>query len=172
MCMQNRKMGIYFIVLGMVFVFGSCLGTKSHAVEITDLNGTWQPDRSYRATLKFPKEKKRGNMSLREYSWGMGMTIPNSMFCIDMGDANPFFYAPGDGDFYITDITQTGKDTIKINAYQGDLDDPEYRWYMDFVFHFIDKNTMRVESKFFENDLDYGEPLHRISGPGGWYRWR
>jgi hypothetical protein len=171
MYMRGRKMSVYCIVLGMALMFGSCLGTKGYTVEIADLNGTWQRDQSYQYTLKIPEEEREENMYQGDYSWGVGV-LNNAMFCIDIISIKPFFNAGGDGRFWVTDTTQIGKDAVKINAYQGDLDDPDSCWYMDFIFHFTDKDTMWIESKFFENDLDYKEPFHRISGPGGWYRWR
>jgi hypothetical protein len=157
---------IYFVILCAVFTLGSCVKTTSYAAEISDLNGTWQPDWSYKATLKKPKEERGENFRLREYSWGEGQIIMHTTFNVDITDDIPFFDAGGDGRFTITDITQIGQSSIKSNAFHGPQDDPH--WIVEVIFHFINRNTFWIESKEFGKlDEDYrkGSLWHRISGP-------
>jgi hypothetical protein len=192
MCIQRSKIRIWLIVLGMALVLGSCVRTKSDAAEITesntveiiesyaaeiaDLNGTWQNDWFYQANLKLPEEERGRIMYDQwEYSWGTGMRT-NAMFCIDMGDAKPFLDSAGDGRFWVTAIRRTGKDSLKVNAYRGDLNEPKSCWFLEFIFHFIDKDTIWIECKEFEKfgGTLYGKGAlwHRMSGPEGYYRWR
>jgi hypothetical protein len=151
---------VFLIVLCAILALGSCAAKKSYAAEIADLNGTWQPDWSYQAALELPEEEKGSYLSQRKYSWGSSMSIPNTTFDIDITDEEPFILAPGDGAFYITEITQTGTDIIKVNATSAT------GWSIEVVFHFVDKDTLWIESKIFDGS-QYGKDAlwHRLSGP-------
>jgi hypothetical protein len=157
---------IYFVILCAVFTLGSCVKTTSYAAEISDLNGTWQPDWSYKATLKMPKEERGENFRQYDFSWGKGKIIMHTTFHIDITDDIPYFVAGGDGRLTITDITQIGLSSIKINAFYGLEEDPY--WFADVIFHFIDRDTFWIESKEFGgigNNNRKGSLWHRISGP-------
>jgi hypothetical protein len=99
-------------------------------------------------------------LTQHEYSWGIGKSIPNTIFSIDITTEEPFIHAPGDGSFYKTEITQTGTNSIKINAVSAS------GWVVEVVFHFIDRDTLWIETKDFD-DLEYGKGAlwHRLSGP-------
>lgn len=155
--MRNIRF-IHFVVLCMVLVLSSCSKTKSYAAEIYDLNGTWQPDWSYQATLELPEEERE--WSIQKFSWGEGKSIPNTTFHIDLTSGEPFIDEPGLGRFPIIDTTQTKTDVIKIHARRRDF-------IIEIIFHFVDKDTLWIESDRFGNSTEYGKGAlwHRISGP-------
>ena len=139
-----------------------------YAFDIPDLNGTWQPDWSYKATLNLPeKDRDFGNYFL-DFSWGKALCIIHTSFDIDITAKGPFFRAPGDGLFQITNIIKITANRIKIFAYHGL--DPDNRTFIEIIFHFIDKNTIWIESEFLEDDIGImygrGNLWHRLSGPG------
>jgi hypothetical protein len=153
---------------------------KNYTAEIIDINGTWQPDVDYQAFLEL-SEEEMGRLRIfeEEFSWGTGMRRPYRTFNIDITASEPFLRAMEDR-LLVTKITQAGKDAVKVNAYYGRLDDPDYCWFIDFVFHFNDKDTMWIECEYFEerdrtngNYAIYGKGAlwHRMSGPDGYYRW-
>ena len=135
-----------------------------YEAEISDLNGTWQPDRSYKITLEMPEEKRK--YSKREFSWGEGKNMFHTTFEVDITAETPFVIEPGLGYFPITNISQTGINKIKINAFRASLDDPQIGWAVEFVFNFVDKDTLWIETKNFSS-IDYGRGKlwYRISGP-------
>ena len=158
---NNMKTVLIFplTMLCMVLTLSACLRTSNYVAEISDLNGTWQPDWSYKATLEMSEEEKDGSLKQREYSWGIGKSIPNTIFSIDITNEEPFIEAPGDGSFSITEITQTGTNAIKINAFRAT------GWYVEVIFHFIDRDTLWIESKDFDS-TEYGKKAlwYRLSG--------
>jgi hypothetical protein len=154
---------IYGLFIMACFVM-ACERKGTFAVELTDLNGTWQPDWSYKASAKMADSEK--HYSKWEYSWGTATSIPNTTFNIDLGDKKPFVSEPGLGGFPITEIKKTGTDEITVKAFRGDRDNPGAQWEPVLVFHFIDKDTIWIESKDFSGG-DYGKNAlwHRLSGP-------
>ena len=134
--------------------------------EILNLNGTWQPHWSYEAGLKMSEEEKYESKKRFEYdflsSWGIGRSLLHTTFDIDITADIPFFHAEGDGKFYVTDITQINSNIIKVHVLHGDIYEREY------IFHFIDKNTMYIENKTIElldSRYGMGNFWHRLSGP-------
>jgi hypothetical protein len=57
--------------------------------------------------------------------------------------------------------------SLTINAYRGDLEEPDYCWFIKLTFHFIDKDTIWIETDDFKGSSDYGKGKlwHRLSGP-------
>jgi hypothetical protein len=113
----------------------ACERKGAFAVELADLNGTWQPDWSYKASAKMADSEK--HYSKWEYSWGTATSIPNTTFEIDLGDKKPFVSKPGLGGFPITEIKKTGTNEITVKAFRGDRDNPGAQWEPVLVFHFI-----------------------------------
>ncbi|MDR0315762.1 MAG: hypothetical protein LBH97_02555 [Treponema sp.] len=166
------------LILCAVLAFNSCSKTERIADGIPDskteylagefsgLNGTWLADEVYQTVL----EKPEGDRKIIPivYSWGEGKMIWETTFNIDITDTPPYFFAPGAGGFQITEVMRIEPDSIKVYAYRANT--PNLRWFVEAVFHIIDKDTMRIECKNFGN----GEVVlwHRMSGPGGYYRWR
>ena len=142
---------------------------NSYVAEISDLNGTWQPDLSYKITLKMSEEERGNDLIPREFSWGTGMSILNTTIGIDITDDVPVILDPGYGEFNITEITHVSANSIKVNAYRGNLSKPEYCWFVEITFHFIDKDTLWIECEDFQSQSPsfYGKNAlwHRFSGP-------
>jgi hypothetical protein len=149
------------ITVGLVM---ACERKGAFAVELTDLNGTWQPDWLYKLSAEMPDSEKHYSKS--EYSWGTATSIPNTTFNIDLGDKKPFVSAPGLGGFPITEIKKTGTDEITVKAFRGDRDNPGAQWEPVLVFHFIDKDTIWIESEDLHGK-QYGKNAlwYRLSGP-------
>ena len=139
--------------------------------EILNLNGTWQPDWSYEAGLIMTEEEKIRSAerfySDKSFSWGIARSILHTTIDIDITAEIPFFNTGGDGTFYITDISKINSNVIKVNVIQADLRKGFYElyWKGEFIFRFIDKNTMSIEN---ENGFGYreGNIWYRRSGPG------
>lgn len=157
--MGNIKL-IPLIVIYAVLVLGSCAKTKSYAAEIADLNGTWLVDRSNKGL------PEGGDWYIVEFSWGKGKVSANSTFHVDLTAEEPFITEPGLGRFPIIDTSRTGADAIKIHAYRGDLDGPDGYWLVEVIFHFIDRDTVWIETNI-SNNLTYkkGVIWRRLSGP-------
>jgi len=155
-----------FTILCMVLALNSCSKTNSYAADISDLNGTWQPDRSYKATLEMLEEEKDDYLRQREYSWGIGKMIPYTTFNIDITAEEPFVIEPSVGHLLIKDITQTRNDLIKIILFHVVAEDPIVGWSTEVVFHFINKDTLWIETKNFTG-IEYEKKAlwHRLSGP-------
>ena len=151
-------------ILYMVLTLSACSRTSNYAAEISDLNGTWQPGWSYKAILEVPEEERSWSMS--KFSWGEGKSIPNTTFNIDISAEKPFIKEPGLGSFPVTKITQAGINSIKVNAFRADQDDPQVGWFVEVIFHFIDRDTLWIESKDFDS-TEYGKKAlwYRLSGP-------
>jgi len=64
---MKNIMPLPFIILCMIMALGSCI-KESYAADVSDLNGTWQPDWSYKATLAMPEEERDDSFTQREYS--------------------------------------------------------------------------------------------------------
>jgi len=153
-------------MLCMVLTLSACSKTDSYAAEISDLNGTWQPDRSYKAVLKMSEEERDDHLRRREYSWGIGKMIPYTTFNIDITAEEPFVIEPGDGHLLIKDITQTRNNEIKFILFQILAKDPIVGWSTEVVFHFIDKDTLWIETpKFTGIEYEKKALWHRLSGP-------
>ena len=153
-------------MLCIVLTLNACSRTSNYAAEISDLNGTWQPDRSYKAVLKMSEEERDDHLRRREYSWGIGKMIPYTTFNIDITAEEPFVIEPGDGHLLIKDITQTRNNEIKFILFHIVAEDPIVGWSTEVDFHFIDRDTLWIESKDFDS-TEYGEKAlwHRLSGP-------
>lgn len=153
-----------FAMLCMVLALSTCSKTNSYAAEISDLNGVWQPDWLHKASLKQPEEER--HWPIKKFSWGEGKYIPNTTFNIDITAETPYIGDPSLGSFPIVEITQTGTDSIKVNAFRADQEEPRIGWAIEVIFHFIDGDTLWIETKDFD-DLDYGKGKlwHRLSGP-------
>jgi len=156
---------LYLIVLNVILALGSCSKTESYAANISDLNGVWQPDWSYKATLEIPEAES--HIRYRRFSWGESEYIPDTTFNVDLMDKEPFIQIPGTGLFPVTEIEQTGINSIKIHAYRGPIGDPYNAWPVDVIFHFIDKDTVWIDNTDSHGKM-YGKkaPWHRLSGPG------
>jgi hypothetical protein len=163
--MRSNK-GALLLAFFAVFSAASCSKTGTFAAEIGDLNGTWQPDWSYRAGASMPKEKR--HYTKEQFSWGTGTIILNTTFDIDLERDEPYVFEPGLGGFPVREITQPAKDTIAIRVYRGNLQ--AAFWDLTFVFHFVDKDTLWIESedKTFATSSEYGKGAlwRRLSGPG------
>ncbi|MDR2965866.1 MAG: hypothetical protein LBU88_08830 [Treponema sp.] len=161
--MYIRNKSFFSIMLSIVFALYSC-SPSNYSAEISDLNGTWQPNWSYRAAMKLSEEEI--NYFIFSFSWGEGLTLFHTTFEIDTTAEEPFISEPGLGYFPITEITQVGASSIKIRAVRGDLTEPAYCWYPEFIFHFIDKDTIWIETDDIDNS-DYGKKAlwYRLSGP-------
>jgi len=139
--------------------------------EILNLNGTWQPDWSYEAELNMTEEENnesdRKFSSDKSFSWGIARSILHTTIDIDITAEIPFFNSGGDGTFYITDISKINSNIIKVNVIQAIKRNGilyEADWEGEFIFRFIDKNTMSIEN---EKAYTYkeGNIWYRRSGP-------
>jgi len=163
-CFMKRFIFVFLIVLSMIIIFGSCSKEKNYKAEIYDLNGTWQPDFIYRGSQKQTEEKRK--LPKEVFSWGEGEYIPNATFNIDITSEKPFILEPGLGLFPVTEITQVGMNSIKVNAFRASDFDPKIGFSIEFIFHFIDKDTIWIENKEIDSILYRKSELwHRLSGP-------
>jgi hypothetical protein len=141
-----------------------------YSADFSDLNGVWLPDWSYKDFSKLSEQEKEKSMRKNVFSWGEGKFIPYDTLNIDISAIEPFFSIRIIGLLKIISITQTDTNSIKINACQGDPDDPN-SWSVNLILHFIDKDTLWIETKDIKESLvighEYGRDVfwHRISGP-------
>ena len=169
MFIQKKKIKYYHVIILFIFALCSCRSTKDTAVEIEDLNGSWMADWIYKGRMERSPEKRELGMHVRVFSWGEGLAISNTTNHFDITADEPFYLVSGVGRFGIIEINQIGKSSIKVRMYQGDLDDPDFQWIIEPVFHFLDKDTYWIESEELENgSILYGKDAlwHRLSGPG------
>jgi len=161
----EKKGNITLIIPNQEIITEEILIESDYYANITDLNGTWHPDCVYNTSLNMEENAKLFNV--QSFSWGEGKFIMHTSNIIDITTDDPFINTGSDGGFYITNITQIKPNSIKVNAYQGRAREPEDRLYLDFVFHFIDYNTLWIEVDYFEGDMIYGKGnlWHRLSGP-------
>ena len=161
-----------FILLSVVFAFASCTAEEKRIIfEISDLNGTWVPDLFSQEMLALSEKERREraeSMPEREFSWGYGIFL-RIAFLIDITAPEPFLGSFGDGRYIITEITQIGENVVKVIGHPplvpGLTDDtPDI---FEFIFHFIDKDTIWMQSVVFGEGILHGEdaPWHRLSGP-------
>jgi ankyrin repeat protein len=139
---------------------------KNFTAEISDLNGAWLPEWTYKKNYRSAPNQIWGERFIqREYSWGTANEIDGDTFSIDITAEEPFFYSPRR--FEVTKITRINNNSIKVNAYSGDINQPEYCWFVEIVFHFIGRNTMRIET----NDITESSTQRRENGEGAlWHR--
>ena len=170
--MQGKKIVSLFL-LSVMFVFASCAGEEKQILfEISDLNGTWQPDQFYNYIMTLSEEERREkaeNMPLVEFSWGFGALMGNISFEIDITALMPFFRTFADGRYILTEITMIEKNFIKATAHTPSGVGP-----YEVIFHFIDRDTIWINSELF----GYGNPMygenafwHRLSGVGVVNTW-
>jgi len=154
-----------FIIFTTMITFSSCTKAPIYEASITDLNGTWLPNWSYKARLNLTEEEQDFFYFL--FSWGVAKSVIHLTNDIDISADEPFITFGGDGGFDVTSITQIEPDSIKVSAYQGRSREPDERLYLEFIFHFIDYNTLWIEVDYFEGNKIYGKDKlwHRISGP-------
>ncbi|MCL2800492.1 MAG: hypothetical protein FWD28_01860 [Treponema sp.] len=178
--MQNKKSLFFLILFAMLLI--SCIKENNDnyfhvtidpnfTAKIIDLNGVWQPNWSYIASKKMTKEEieeeNARSSYQKEYSWGIGEYILHTTTNIDVTAPKPFLEIGGDGRFFITDIALSDINTININAYNGDITSPETCWFIEATFHFVNKDTLWIESKQLdEGGIKYGKGAywHRFSG--------
>jgi hypothetical protein len=141
--------------------------TNNVVTEIFDLNGTWQPDWSYKLSLELSVDDRERDIWIEKFSWGEGKSLLHTTFEIDITADKPFVIEPGLGIFFVTEFMQITSGSKKINAYRGDLSDPDGHWLLEFIFHFIDMDTLWIETYDFPLSQQYGEGVlwHRLSGP-------
>ena len=155
-----------FIVLSVVFAFASCTAEEKRIIfEISDLNGIWMPDQIYQEWLTLSEEERRewaeSMMPPEEFSWGYG-AFSRAAFEIDITAPEPFLASFADGKYIITEITQIGENVVKVIGHPPLTPD-----LFEFIFHFIDKDTIWMQSVVFGEGTLRGEnaPWHRLSGP-------
>jgi len=141
------------------------ISESNFAVEVAYLNGTWIPERVYKIMLDMIEEERRRLVYRREFTWGEGKSIVHTTFEIDIADERPFVVEPGLGRFPVTNITQTGINTIVVNVFRPMEDEPEIGFAIEFTFRFIDKDTVWIETRGVSGWDETGELLHRLSGP-------
>jgi hypothetical protein len=144
----------------------ACTQKGTSEAEIEDLNGTWQPDWSYKASTQLPDDGK--DYSTREFSWGMGRVLPNTTFDIDLGADEPEFFASGLRAFYIREVKKTGRNTITVTAFSEPGNKPVEGWAVTVVFWFLDKDRIWIDAEDFnKTGKDYGKGAvwYRLSGP-------
>ncbi|MCL2720816.1 MAG: hypothetical protein FWD47_05705 [Treponema sp.] len=141
-----------------------CVAGRSFAIEISDLNGTWQPDWSYKAALELSEEEK--SYSSWSFSWGEAIIIVNTTFEIDITADVPFICDPDLGSFPITNITQIDLNSIRISAFRASPYNKNYGFSLELILHFIDRNTFWIETNNFHGfQYEKGALWHRLSGP-------
>jgi hypothetical protein len=157
---------LLFIII-LTTLLSSCTKKDNYAAEVIDLNGTWLPASDYRELFNLPEEERTRLLSNRMFSWGETVSKKYTSFDIDISADEPFFIEPGLGHFPIIEITKTGINSIKIRAYRGFEDSPDDSWEPELTFHFIDKDTLWIETEDFKGSEDYGRDVlwHRLSGP-------
>jgi hypothetical protein len=148
-------------------MLSSCTKENNYTIEIFDLNGTWQPNSSFVEYSRISEEEKKSYIIHDLYSWGEAKYIRYTTFNIDLSAEEPFLIEPGLGYFPITEINKNGSKSIKVRAYRGDPDYTHIRWDPEVIFHFIDKDTLWIETEDFKGGNDYGKDVlwHRLSGP-------
>jgi len=132
---------------------------SNFVVEINDLNGTWVTEWSYNALLGMAEEERERHIRGLEFSWGEGKRLIHlrsildtttgfflTTVSIDITDEMPFVSAGMSGSFDITNITQTGIDTITVSTIRRQTGFPGGGWPVEFFFQYIDKDTVRIES--------------------------
>jgi hypothetical protein len=117
--------------------------------------------------FNLPEEERTHLLSIRMFSWGEAVSKSYTSFDIDISANEPFINEPGLGHFPIIETTKTGINSIKIRAYRGFEDSPDFSWEPELTFHFIDKDTLWIETDAFKGSEDYGggKLWHRLSGP-------
>jgi len=132
---------------------------NNFSAEIVDLNGTWLPEFSYHA----PEEGREGwRIFMQEFSWGEAKWIIHLSLNIDITAERPFISESVRPEFIITDITQFGVNTIKVNAAHDRSEDR----VVELVFHFVDRDTFWIDTHDFRGlNYERGAFWHRISGP-------
>jgi len=135
---------------------------------IFDLNGTWQPIRLHNTILTLRSDKERYGIFENEYSWGIGKYIVHHTYNIDITASIPFFETDGDGSFKITEMVMNDVNEINIKADSGYILEPQYCWFIEVTFYFINKNTLWIESEQLWEDISpyrRGNLFFRYSGP-------
>jgi len=160
-----KKENVNAIISNQEIITEEILKASDYSANITDLNGTWLPNWSYEARLNIPEEDQKFNYET--FSWGVAKSVIHLTNNIDISSDDPFIDFGEDGGFHVINIMQIKPDSIKVNAYQGRSRKPDERLYLEFIFHFIDYNSLWIEVDYFEEDMIYGKGAlwHRLSGP-------
>ena len=154
---------------------------SNFTAEIYDINGTWVTEWSYNALLGMAEEERKRHIIGLDFTWGEGKRlihaesvidreratrIPLTTVAIDLIAEIPFVSAGSSGPFLATNITQVGLDIIKVNTIRRQPDFPEGGWVAEFIFRFIDRDTIRIESdEIFQFREGGGVLWRRLSGP-------
>lgn len=156
--------------IAAVFLFFSISASYSEPFELKleDMNGIWASFSVYDWITMHPEEKT--NFSLRDFSWGKSKTLVNTTMEFDLHfQPTPLYFDPGLGNFTIKDIKKINSTTISGVVYRySDPDDVRSIWEIPMILHFIDSDTLWIESEYFETDgIIYGKNAlwHKISGP-------
>jgi hypothetical protein len=162
--MQKNSIVMTLIFLLLLF-YVSCEKKVVYASDVSDLNGTWMDNRSYKYMTTHLNEKVE--FEKKEFSWGMAKYLVDSMFRIDISSDKPFIYPCdfGIGAFAVGRVEKKTSDVIKLYVYRED--EPGMRWDLSFTFHFIDRDTVWVEYENINGTngvYDNGTYWHRISG--------
>jgi hypothetical protein len=166
-----RKTNVLLWVMMVVcLTLTACSGTKKPEFEISDLNGTWIDH--YRYEHFHGTQEGEIPYSEMEFSWGIGLTLPNTTFAIDMNLDPPELLAAVNGLFRVTQAKKESRDTITMFVYQGSSD--RLRWETTIEFQFADKDTLWIDSDITDEWVDTNvtkDPnstktlWHRLSGP-------
>ena len=143
---------------------------KNFTAEVSDLNGAWLPDWSYKENYRRAPIQMWGERFIqREYSWGIANEIDGDTFTIDITAEEPFFHIQSPRRFNVTKITRINNKSIKVNAYSGDINRPEDCRFVEIVFHFMGMNTMWIEINDITESSTHRERAlwHRLPVPDG-----
>jgi len=160
-----KKENITLIIPNQEIIKEEILVESDYSANITDLNGTWLPNWSYEARLKIPEEDQKFNNET--FSWGIAKSVIHLTIGIDTSANIPFINTGSDGSFIIEKIIKQQANSMNVNAYYEISRNSDERLYIEFIFHFIDYNTLWIETDDFEGNMIYGKGKlwHRLSGP-------
>lgn len=136
---------------------------QNYEVSISDLDGTWS---------LAPKLSKDKPFAEQQFSWGLGRTIGESSFAIDL--KMNYFFVPGGGLWKIIKISKIDALTIQVETVSlSDFEKkiPESKKYrIIWKFKFKNHDQFEINSQefngsegnpYFKNDT----PWYRLSGP-------
>lgn len=110
----------------LIILAGLFIGSILNAAEINDVNGSWV--NNYGAV-------EDSDAYDREYSWGMGKTIPNFSIDMDLGEKQIRF--AGMGLYFIDSVTIDEEGSICLKIYSVGDENTNHN-YITLKYSFID----------------------------------
>ncbi len=158
---------ILITVIFLALVITGCF-SESFQVENEDINGVWCDANKYAWCISNPNNKL--SLVSRIFSWGSAKSANSGIMEFDVNSAPyPLFFDAGLANFRIKSIQKLTSTSLSVIVYRySDVNDPNTYWEYSIILHFIDRDTMWIESEYYKNKGNrYGKKAlwHKISGP-------